>query len=172
MVIFDFNTKWMPVKGFEELYKIGSNGQIKSIERTVICSDGQLKPIKEGILVQGNNGRGYMFVNLWKNNKPHKYYVHRLVAEHFIPNPDNLPEVNHKDENKKNNSVDNLEWCDRKYNKNYTLGIDIIRNDGKIYKGRKALAEKLGVKETAIKWAFNTKGHFTHNGYTYKIKCS
>ena len=73
----------------------------------------------EIILSPKNNGTGYFIVCLYKN-KTHKYYlIHRLVALTFIPNPDSLPCVNHKDEDKTNNRVDNLEWCDHKYNMNY-----------------------------------------------------
>ena len=64
---------------------------------------------------------GYYYVVLYKNAKRASKTVHRLVAETFIPNPDNLPEVNHKDENKLNNNVNNLEWCDNKYNVNYSV---------------------------------------------------
>ena len=61
----------------------------------------------------------YMEVNLSKNNKVTHYLIHRLVAQAFIPNPNNLPQVNHKDENRENNRVDNLEWCTAEYNTNY-----------------------------------------------------
>lgn len=93
----------------------------------VVCSDGTIFNIKyKGklgsihIVPQRDNGNGYMKVNLGHKS----YYVHRLVAEAFISNPNNLPQVNHKDENKKNNSVDNLEWCDAKYNSNYGTKIE------------------------------------------------
>lgn len=62
---------------------------------------------------------GYFVVQLCKNNKRKNHLVHRLVAEHFIENPKSLPEINHKDEDKANNMVNNLEWCTRKYNMNY-----------------------------------------------------
>ena len=62
---------------------------------------------------------GYYMLHLWENNVQHAIKVHRLVAEAFIPNPNNLSDVNHKDENKTNNNVQNLEWCSRSYNLNY-----------------------------------------------------
>lgn len=71
--------------------------------------------------------KGYLMVNLCKNGKGKKFQIHRLVAQAFIPNPDNLPQVNHKDENPKNNCVENLEWCNAKYNANYGNRIDKIK---------------------------------------------
>lgn len=65
------------------------------------------------------NDRGYLYVTLFKNNKGKTCRIHRLVAEAFIPNPENLPTVNHKDQNKSNNCVDNLEWCNMVYQVNY-----------------------------------------------------
>lgn len=105
-----------PVKDFEELYEVSNYGNVRSLKRTVICKDGQKKPIKSKILREADNGSGYKFVYLWKNNRPHRYYIHRLVAKTFLNNPDNLPEINHIDNNKNNNHVDNLEWCNRLYN--------------------------------------------------------
>ena len=70
-------------------------------------------------LKQNENTQGYKHVCLSKNGKLKTIPVHRIVALSYLPNPDNLPEVNHKDENKQNNNVENLEWCDSKYNNNY-----------------------------------------------------
>jgi len=72
-----------------------------------------------------NNGNGYMSVYLYKNKRAFRFYIHRLVATHFINNPQQFKYVNHKDENKSNNSVDNLEWCTARYNANY--GTKLIR---------------------------------------------
>ena len=99
---------WCRIKGYEGLYEVSNFGRVKSIGYG-----------KERILKPLRNTRGYLQVNLWKNGEKKTYRVHRLVAQTFIPNPDNLQEVNHKDENKENNSVMNLEWCDRKSNCNY-----------------------------------------------------
>lgn len=70
-------------------------------------------------LIPRPSGRGYLQVSIRVNNTPIRVYVHRLVAEAFIDNPNGYPQVNHKDENKTNNRVDNLEWCDGSYNQNY-----------------------------------------------------
>lgn len=99
---------WCPIKGYEGLYEVSDKGRVKSIG---YC--------KERILSPGKHPNGYLQVELYKNGERKMCKVHRLVAQTFIPNPDNLTQVNHKDENKENNSVQNLEWCDSKYNINY-----------------------------------------------------
>ena len=99
---------WCPIKGYEGLYEVSDQGRVKS-----------LKFGKGKILKPFRNKGGYLRVGLCKNGEMKQCFVHRLVAKTFIPNPDNLPEVNHKDEDKENNSVQNLEWCTDKYNTNY-----------------------------------------------------
>lgn len=94
------------IKNFEELYQVNELGQIWSIKNK--------KYLKQTLCKNG-----YLYVGLHKNKIRKNILVHRIVAEAFIPNPNNLPEVNHKDENPQNNSVHNLEWCDSRYNKNY-----------------------------------------------------
>ena len=98
--------EWRAVPGYEGLYEVSNTGNIKSL-------------IKNKIIKYFINKKGYRLVSLSKNGIIKKFSVHRLVAQAFIPNPDNLPQVNHKDEDKTNNNVDNLEWCDAKYNTNY-----------------------------------------------------
>lgn len=102
---------WKPIKGYEGLYEVSSLGNVKSLRRNVF-----LKP--------GRKESGYLIVSLYKHNSGKNFYVHRLVAEAFIPNPDNLPIINHKDEVKTNNCVDNLEWCDYKYNNSFGTRIE------------------------------------------------
>lgn len=99
---------WKDKKDYEGHYQVSNCGRVKSI-----------KFGKEIILELIKNKGGYYSVNLSKNGIVKNYLVHRLVAEAFIDNPDNLPQVNHRDENKLNNNVDNLEWCTNEYNINY-----------------------------------------------------
>ena len=103
---FSIEIEWRDVVGYEDLYKVSTEGNIKSIRRNKILS-------------QDTNQDGYKRVQLYKNKASKHYSVHRLVAQAFIPNPDNLPQVNHKDEDKSNNCVSNLEWITPKDNCNY-----------------------------------------------------
>jgi hypothetical protein len=102
----------LAVPNYEGLYLIGSDGHIESIERK-----GNQK--KSRILKGGTDQNGYSVVTLCKDGKQKTFRVHRLVAMAFIPNPNGYSEINHKDENKSNNAIENLEWCDRKYNVRY-----------------------------------------------------
>lgn len=110
---------WKDYKDYEGLYMVSNWGRAKSLDTYIKDRNGTVRFCKGRILKPVIVGRGYLKVNLYKNNKQKQYYVHRLVAEAFIPNPENLPEVNHKDENKLNNNAENLEWCDREYNCNF-----------------------------------------------------
>ena len=102
---------WKDIIGYENKYQVSNKGRIKSLYRKSNNS--------EIILIPYKNTRGYLYVKLVKGNIIKSYAVHRLVATAFIDNPSNLPQVNHKDENKENNIITNLEWCDNKYNNIY-----------------------------------------------------
>ena len=114
---------WRPVVGWEGLYEVSSHGRVRSLDRMVEqpIANGVIitRPYFSKILVQRLNMDGYHRVNLTKKGKRDTASVHQLVAEAFIPNPDNLPCINHKDEDKDNNHVENLEWCSWSYNNNY-----------------------------------------------------
>lgn len=110
---------WKDIKGYEGFYQVSNLGRVKSLERDVYCQDGTFHHLKEKILVAALDGSGYPFVNLFKNGKMKNINVHRLVAMAFLPNPENKPQVNHKNEIKTDNSVSNLEWCTVSYNVNY-----------------------------------------------------
>ena len=126
------NEIWKDIKGYEGWYQVSSQGRVRSLDRFINCTHNGKRKVSGRVLVGSNGGRGYVLVILTKNSKQTYKYVHRLVAEAFIPNPNNLPQINHKDENKTNNCVDNLEWCDGLYNINYgTVRERIIKNTSK-----------------------------------------
>ena len=112
---------WKDIKGYEKLYQVSNLGRVRSIthtrkngkERNHICVS------KGKILTPGKDSSGYMLVVLSKYGKTKSYRIHRLVADTFLKNKNNLKCVNHKDEDKTNNNVNNLEWCTHKYNNNY-----------------------------------------------------
>lgn len=112
--------EWKYVVGYEELYKVSNFGRIKNCKTGIITT---------------TNCKKYQFVKL--GNKT--FQVYRLVAQAFIENPKNYPIVNHKDENPKNNRVDNLEWCSYWYNVNYGSGKDV-----RIKNIKKRLKENIG----------------------------
>lgn len=103
--------QWKPVKGYEELYVVSSLGRVKSLNYNHTGKEKILKPAK--------NSKGYLQVQLWRDGKHKMFQVHRLVATAFLPNSEGLEQVNHIDEVKTNNCVENLEFCDCKYNNNY-----------------------------------------------------
>lgn len=109
---------WKDIEGYEGLYQVSNFGRVRSLDRVVVRKNGW-KQIIKGQMLKPFPLHEYMQISLRKEGKPHQYRLHRIVATAFIPNPDNLPEINHKDENKANNCVDNLEWCDRLYNLAY-----------------------------------------------------
>lgn len=102
---------WKDIPGYEGKYQVSNTGKVVSLNYN---NTGKTKLLK-----QGHNRDGYKRVVLCKNGKGKCYFVHRLVALAFIPNPNNYKEVNHKDECKSNNNMTNLEWCTREYNINY-----------------------------------------------------
>lgn len=114
---------WKPVVGWEGLYEVSSHGRIRSLNRVIINKSGGKQSFVGRILRPARDRYGYNRVVLSKEGTSYNRIVHRLVAQAFIPNPNNLPEVNHKDEDKTNNIPENLEWCSNKYNVNYGTGL-------------------------------------------------
>ena len=100
---------WKDIKGYEGLYQVSNLGRVYGLTAH--------KLVKPHL-----NNKGYLKVDLYKSGKGRRFFVHRLVAETYIPNPNNYPQVNHKDESKLNNCANNLEFCDGKYNINYGTG--------------------------------------------------
>ena len=118
---------WSQIPGYNNIYEISNYGNVRSIDRAVNAKNGSTRIVKGRDIKLINNGLYYV-VGLAKNGKTKQCFVHRLVAEAFIPNVENFKCVNHKDGNKLNNKVDNLEWCTIEYNvkdawKNGLMGI-------------------------------------------------
>lgn len=105
---------WKDIDGYEGLYQISNLGRVKSFRASSKFGKPQELILKPSLI-----NSGYAVVTLYKEKEKHKFQIHRLVAETFIPNPLCLPCVNHKDENKLNNDIENLEWCTYQYNNNY-----------------------------------------------------
>lgn len=155
--------QWKDIKNYEGLYQVSNLGRVKSLWYG-----------KERILKPGMNNYGYLRVPLRKNDKRILYLVHRLVAQAFIPNPDNLPEVNHINEVKTDNRVENLEFCDRKYNNTYGTRIEQMvekQINGKLsktvyqyslngefvaeYPSTREIERQLGFKQPSISYCCN-----------------
>lgn len=118
---------WKDIINYEGLYQINEEGQIKNLATNKILKNRIGK-------------RGYCEVMLYKNKSTKQFKVHRLIAETFIPNPNDYPCVNHKDENKLNNNINNLEWCTHKYNVNYgTRTQRMVQTQRQIKKGKSVL---------------------------------
>ena len=115
------NEEWKDIVGFEGLYQVSNLGRIKCLEHK--CPGrykGKFRTVKEHMMKPAENKtNGYMYVSLSNSDRGRTFTVHRLVANAFLPNPENKPILNHKDEDKHNNCVSNLEWCTSLYNNTY-----------------------------------------------------
>lgn len=123
---------WKPVVGYEGLYEVSNYGNIRSLDRIVVYSDGRTHKHNSCVLKQIKN-KGYLYVGLNKNNKRSSERVHRLVAKSFIDNPCNKPCIDHINGNKEDNKVTNLQWVTYKENMNNPLTKEkmrIIRSNG------------------------------------------
>jgi hypothetical protein len=171
---------------------VSNLGNVKSLERTITGKNGSIKPVKEKIIKPYAIKKGYLVVSLYKEGKREKYLVHRLVAEAFIPNPDNLPFINHKNEIKTDNrATENLEWCDSKYNMNYgtrnqraskkmtnhpklskpVLQYDLEGNFIKEWYSVREVERKTGFNQSCISACCRNTNHYrTAYGYIWKYK--
>ncbi len=159
---------WKDVVGFEGIYWVSNLGQIKSVQR---------KGSKGGVMQGHADKKGYINVTLRKDGHQYTKKLHRLVAEAFLPNPDNYLEVNHKNEDKSDNRADNLEWCDSTYNQHYgsrteranlSCGKPIICIEtGKIFNGAAWAAREMSLDPSSITKAVKNPNR-TCGGYHWK----
>ena len=160
---------WKDIKGYEGKYQVSNFGRVKSLNYK--------NSNQEGYLTPSLSNRGYYRVSLTINGITKQFNIHRLVAETFLPNPSNLNCVNHKDENRLNNSVANLEWCSLEYNTTYGSLQQRSANSrkkpvicietGVVYDSAKDAAEVLQLSASTITQC--CKGHRkTHGKYHWK----
>ena len=182
--------EWRDIAGYEGLYQVSNLGRVRSLDRVVECID-SIRRYKGRMMKQHRKQNGYMECTVQKPGHRKQYLVHRLVAQAFIPNPDNLPEVNHLDENKANNRADNLEWVTQAENNAYGIGyINRSKNasegsikstarpvqkyslDGKLlaeYYSAMEAGRKNGCKQSGISECCNGKQK-TAYGYIWRYK--
>lgn len=154
---------WKPIKGYEGIYAVSDLGRVKSLPRN--------GTIRQERVLRGNFKRsGYVNIVLQKNGKPRTFRLHRLVARAFIPNPENKPQVNHKNGNKRDNRATNLEWVTSSENLKHKFsvlgwqadrhGIKKVRcvENGKIYDGRRLAERENKLPYGCIKQAIQRKG--------------
>ena len=165
---------WKPVKDFEGLYQVSNYGRVKRLPKMINTNinNSNSRCLKEKILKALNNGKDYLSVFLVKDNEKKCCKIHRLVAEAFIENENNYNFINHKDYNRKNNCVDNLEWCSLQYNNEYSHNKSVYQKDlnDKTIKKWKSIIEaskKLQINNKNITSCCKNKRK-TAGGYKWK----
>ena len=162
------------IEGYEGLYQVSNLGRVKSLERDYIAGNGGIRHIEEHYLRQTETYKGYLRVTLLKNGKRSSKQVHRLVAEAFIPNPDNKPQVDHIDGNKQSNIASNLRFATNKENSNNPNTVSKNRHPHseewreKMSKIRKGKAPTKQCIEKAQKLHFKKVEKYDKSGYLIK----
>lgn len=134
--------EWRDIEGYEDIYQVSNFGRVKSLTRLGSNNRIFYGTVRKPVI----DKNCYCIVTLCKDGKTKNQFIHRLVAQAFLPNIDNLPVVNHKDENKQNNCVDNLEWCTVKYNTNYGTSIERRKDKRRGIKMNKEIVSRIAEK--------------------------
>lgn len=183
------NETWRDIPGYEGLYQVSSRGCVRSISRMIKTRDrwgnDRLSHLQERIISPNRNCKhGYLSICLYKDGTQKRVHIHRLVAIAFIPNPYGLPQINHKDEIRSNNNVENLEWCSAAYNNKYgsarqrmsatksraILAIDSSGNVVGEFTSSKEAGERYGVTRDAIFKNIKRGSRNKSTGLTFRYK--
>lgn len=177
----ELERKWKEIKGYEGKYIVSNYGEIVSLPRYKQNHNKKQYVQPKDILKYINNKNGYTYVFLCNNSKYKNIRLHKIVATAFIPNPKNLPQINHIDGNKQNNRVDNLEWCTASENIKHAYKMGLVKNNNKIkvkqynikgelvnsFNSISEASNKTGVSAGAISMCINNKRK-TANKFIWK----
>jgi hypothetical protein len=122
--------QWQPIHGYEGYYKVSDTGIVRSIDRKINLQNGKSRKIKGRTIASKKNNDGYLFVSVSRDGESITKYIHRAVAEAFLPNPKNLPEVNHLNGDKCNNCIVNLAWVTHRQNVQHCYDTGLCKNKG------------------------------------------
>ena len=165
---------WKDIKGYEGMYQVSTQGNLKSLDRIVNHPKSIKLTLKGGVIKSSVNGSGYKIVQLNKNGKGVIYLVHRLVSGAYLNNPDNKPQVNHIDGNKANNLLENLEWVTRSENMIHAYENNLNHKGENHYKSKlsktrvSAIKRLLRINPNVNKYSLAKKVGVT-NGVIYQI---
>lgn len=127
------NEEWRDIPGWEGSYQVSNQGRVKSVRRTLTRSNNVVVHLSEKLINAHISGSPYLTVGLYKDNKEHTYSIHKLVALAFVPNPEGLPEIDHIDNNPRNNCADNLRWVTSRENTAHRISSRSSTKARKVY---------------------------------------
>ncbi len=181
--------KWSAVRGYEGYYEVSISGEVRSVDRFITHSEGKYHIIKSKLMSKSLRTDGYYMVCLHKDGVKHSPAIHRLVAETFIPNPYNLPCVDHIDGNRLNNNVDNLRWCTQSENNSFPLAckrksdnwnpatrkpVLVYNKDGELlgrFESVKKASEFTGIRDTNLSSMLTGRINSKKFTFKYEEKC-
>lgn len=180
----DDGEEWRPISGYEGEYDVSNYGRVRSRGFIQEAVNGRRILMKPRLLTQQKTKDGYMRIEISKQGRQKKFAVHRLVANAFIPNPENKPQVNHIDSDRANNKAENLEWVTASENSihGYKYGFfnpdptkminarkkPVIRSDGKVFPSAVDAAKDAGLSDCGLQWHMKHGTKVKKNGLFYK----